>query len=77
MTRQGAQEADYDPEYEVATLFIEARYSKGWTQAKLAKKMGTKQPSIARWETGSKVPSVKVLIRLAKIQNKKITIKIL
>ena len=54
-----------DFRFEVANLITEARYHYKITQAQLAKKMGTQQPSIARMESGSALPSLSFLERLA------------
>lgn len=47
-----------------------ARIKAGFTQTKLAKLMGTKQPSIARAERGKVMPSLGLLLRIAKACNK-------
>jgi len=54
-----------DFRFEVANLITEARYHYNITQTQLAKKMGTQQPSIARIESGSTLPSLSFLERLA------------
>lgn len=54
-----------DFRFEVANLITEARYHCKLTQAQLAKKVGTQQPSIARIESGSTLPSLSFLERLA------------
>ncbi len=46
-----------------------ARLEKGLTQAELAKKVGTKQPSIARLESGETPPSILFLNKIAKALN--------
>lgn len=51
--------------FEVANLITEARYHYKITQKQLAKKVGTQQPSIARIESGSTLPSLSFLERLA------------
>ena len=55
----------HDFKFEVANLITEARYHYKLTQNQLAKKMGTQQPSIARIESGSTLPSLSFLERLA------------
>jgi transcriptional regulator with XRE-family HTH domain len=47
-------------------MVIDARVRLGLTQAELAKRVGTKQPSIARLENGDRVPDLKFLARIAK-----------
>jgi len=55
----------YNFRFEVANLITEARYHYKLTQAQLARKMGTQQPSIARIESGNTLPSLSFLERLA------------
>jgi len=43
-----------------------ARQSHGWTQAELAERAGTSQPSIARLERGQVSPTVMTLDRIAR-----------
>lgn len=50
---------------EIAYMFIEARIAKGITQEELGEKMGTKQPAIARVESGNYLPSLKFLEKTA------------
>lgn len=54
-----------DFRFEVANLITEARYHYNLTQTQLARKMGTQQPSIARIERGSTLPSLSFLEKLA------------
>ena len=57
-----AAERELEPGYQVARL----RIQRGLTQAQLAKMVGTRQPSIARLENGTSVPSLSFLDRIAK-----------
>lgn len=50
----------------IAEMVIKARIKKGMTQEKLAKRIGTKQPSIARVESGDYVPGLDLLNKIAK-----------
>src|SRR5262245_32010385 len=50
-----------EPAYQIARL----RIARGLTQAQLAKLVGTKQPSIARLESGASQPSVAFLRKVA------------
>lgn len=52
--------------YEIAELIIDARIKKGMTQVELAKKTGTKQPSIARIERGETSINISFLERISK-----------
>lgn len=67
-----AERADYEEAYEraglalrLAELFYEARTATGLTQAELARRMGTTQPTIARIEGGGRMPTIDMLERLA------------
>ncbi len=55
-----------DWEFDVSMLVTEARLYAGLTQMQLAKIMKTKQPSIARVESGKVLPSLDFLHKLAK-----------
>ncbi len=55
-----------DLAFEVGQMILEARIHKGLTQEELAKKISTKQSSIARLEGGSTLPSLSFLDRIAK-----------
>jgi len=52
-------------EYKLASALIQLRLSKGLTQEELAKKLHTKQASIARLESGSSLPSLSTVKRVA------------
>lgn len=49
------------PEFEIVASLIERRLEKGFTQRELAKRVGTKQSSIARLESGTYNPSLDFL----------------
>jgi|GEM_PF-107102 len=52
-------------EFLVAEILIKARQEAAMTQAQVAKKMGTKQASVARMEGGSQSPSISTLKKFA------------
>jgi len=54
-----------EPEYRLAAALIRLRLAKGLTQEELARLMNTKQESIARLESGSSLPSLSTVKRLA------------
>lgn len=54
-----------DFEFEVSYSITELRLRFGLTQKELAKKIGTKQPSIARMESGVELPSLRILKKIA------------
>jgi len=51
---------------ETACIILDVRLHTGLSQAKLAKKVGTKQPAIARIESGGMIPSLEMLQKIAK-----------
>lgn len=55
-----------EDEFTLAAALIRARAEAGLTQEQLAKRMGTKQEVVARWEGGKVMPSTRTLARLAK-----------
>lgn len=70
--------AEYDklqPEFAAIEAILEARKRKGLTQAKLAKKIGTKQSVISRLETGRANPTVSFLKKLATALNTRLEIR--
>ena len=56
-------------EFEFIESLIAARLAAGLTQAELAERLGTKQPAVARLESGAMPPSLDMLKRLAKALN--------
>jgi transcriptional regulator with XRE-family HTH domain len=54
-----------EEEFALAKAVIRARNRAGLTQEKLARKMGTTQPTVARLESGRTIPSMRTLQRLA------------
>ncbi|MCF8037822.1 MAG: helix-turn-helix domain-containing protein [Desulfohalobiaceae bacterium] len=60
--------AEYDrlgPEFRLASMLIEARSKAGLSQEALAERMGMKQASVARIESGRNNPSMRTLQRYA------------
>lgn len=56
-----------EPEYKLAAALIRLRLAKGLTQAQLAALLNTKQESIARLESGSSLPSLSTVKRVADV----------
>ena len=51
--------------FDIGQMILETRILKGITQKELAEMVGTKQPSIARIESGSSLPSLSFLKKIA------------
>src|SRR5258708_20618137 len=47
-----------------ATALKQARFRKGWTQAKLAAQLSISKRSIVSWETAERIPSIGMVILL-------------
>ena len=65
---RGEAKTAYDAERErmgVGYLILQARAAIGASQAQLADLIGTSQPTVARWESGAQLPSVRSLLRVA------------
>ncbi|MBT3817374.1 MAG: helix-turn-helix transcriptional regulator [Candidatus Magasanikbacteria bacterium] len=60
---------DLEPEFILAKMIIEKRIKQGLSQKELAEKIGTKQPAIARLESGTYNPSMLFLKKTAKALN--------
>lgn len=56
-------------EYQISRAVIRARIEKGLTQKQLAEKLKTKQSVISRLESGTSLPSLSLLKRLADLLN--------
>jgi predicted transcriptional regulator len=64
--------ADLEPAYQIARL----RIMRGLTQEELAEMVGTKQPSIARLESGKDTPTLGLLRRVAAALDARLTVTI-
>jgi len=60
-----ANYAEQAPEYALARQLIAARQRAGMTQAEVAARMHTNQPTVARLESGRQTPTWKTLRRYA------------
>jgi predicted transcriptional regulator len=67
---------DFDLEFSIINQIIDKRIKKGMSQKDLALKMGTKQPSIARFESGYYNPTVSFLKKISEALDSKLEIKI-
>lgn len=57
---------DLELEFKLICAIIESRMKKGMTQKQLAKKIGTKQSAIARFESGKSNPTLSTLKKMAR-----------
>ena len=78
------EQQNQDPGFVVESLELETGYQiarlrilQGFTQEELAKKVGTRQPSIARLESGRSMPSLSFLKKTADALDAKIEIKVI
>lgn len=62
------------PEFALVEMLIEKRLKSGFTQAELARRVGTKQSAIARLESGNSNPTVAFLEKIAKALDAKLVI---
>lgn len=65
-----------EPEYRLISEMIRARNERNLTQGDLAKRMGTKQSAIARFERGGSNPTLDFMQRLARALNLKLDITV-
>ena len=54
------------PQFEFQKALVMARIEAGITQREMARRLGVKQPALARWEAGENVPTLETLFRVAK-----------
>ena len=64
---------ELEPGYQIARL----RIARGLTQTQLAEMVGTRQPSIARVESGKSLPSLLFLERIASVLHARVEVHIL
>jgi len=64
------------PEFKLIALLIQKRIDEGLTQKELAKRMGTKQSAISRFESGTYNPSLSWVQEMAHALHAKIKISI-
>lgn len=65
---------DLDFEFSVIRMIVDARLKKGMSQKELARKIGTKQSSIARFESGNYNPTLAFVQKLASALGTKIKV---
>ncbi|MBN1369086.1 MAG: helix-turn-helix transcriptional regulator [Dehalococcoidaceae bacterium] len=65
-----------EPEYKLASTLIRLRLERGLTQEQLAVLLKTKQESIARLESGSSLPSLSTIKKVAEALNAELEINL-
>ena len=60
--------------HEIGRWVFVTRVRAGLTQAQLARKVGTKQPSIARLETSRRLPSLRFICKIAEALGENISV---
>jgi HTH-type transcriptional regulator/antitoxin HipB len=64
------------PAMEIAFAIAEARHRAMLSQAQLAEKISTSQSMVARWETGTVLPSTKTLMRIAEATSTRLQVEL-
>lgn len=78
-TRRPGVKAEYDalePKYALICAMLDARNKKGMTQAAIAKRAGTTQSAIARFESGRTNPTLEFATRLSSALGAKLEIRL-
>jgi ribosome-binding protein aMBF1 (putative translation factor) len=65
-----------EPEYQVARAVLDLRLQRGFSQAELAERAGTKQASVSRVERAETVPSLTLLKKLAAALDTRVEIRL-
>lgn len=77
--RRPGVKAEYDalaPKYALITAMLDARNKRGMTQAEIARRAGTTQSAIARFESGRTNPTLDFASRLSRAVGAKLTIRL-
>lgn len=75
LPKEKKQELDYTM-IRICKEFKLRRMQKGYTQKKLAELAGLKQPTIARFESGKTVPTLRTLVIISKALDRVLNIKL-
>jgi predicted transcriptional regulator len=65
------------PEFAMARQLIAARHRAGLSQAEVARKMGTTQSTVARLESGQRLPTMSTLQRYASAIGHKVQVHLI
>ena len=64
--KRGIKDTKTDIAFYLGCLILECRLYAGITQTELARRIGTRQPSIARAECGEVEPKISFILKIAK-----------
>jgi DNA-binding XRE family transcriptional regulator len=64
------------PEFDLIRAVLDARIKKGLTQSQIAKRAGTTQSAIARFEAGNTNPTLDFAVRLSRAVGARLEIKL-
>jgi len=67
---------DLQPKYEIIRAVLDARAKRGLTQVELARRVGTTQSAIARFESGTGNPTLSFVQKVTKALGKEIKVTI-
>ncbi len=79
LLKDEAFKQEYDKletKYKVAAELIRLRVSRGLTQEELARVLNTKQASIARIESGTYLPSLSMIKKIADVLNAEVELRL-
>jgi DNA-binding XRE family transcriptional regulator len=70
---------EYDaikPKYDLICALLDARHKRGMTQAEIARRAGTTQSAIARFESGRANPTLEFAARVSRAVGARLTIRL-
>lgn len=67
---------ELEPEFKIVRQLIDLRLKRGWTQAQLAERVGTRQPNIARLEGRGHSQNLSFLERVANALGARVEVQI-
>ncbi|HNS53113.1 MAG TPA: helix-turn-helix transcriptional regulator [Anaerolineae bacterium] len=74
--REDAKLACAYEQEQIGREILRLRLSRGWTQDQLAAALNTKQPAIARLESGSHRPSLATLDKISRVLNARLEVRL-
>lgn len=65
-----------EPEYALIRAFLDARLKRGLTQEEIARKAGTSQSAVARFESGRSNPTLKFASKLSRAVGARLEVRL-